>query len=209
MKLPLTALALAIITCSLLSAQGIKDSVHVLKEVAVEAAQNVRLSGFTTGNKIQDLDSAILADYSGNNLAELLSRQSQVFINSYGPGMLATTTFRGTDASQTAVLWNGFSLQNPMSAELDLALVPVDFLQDVKIQYGGSSALFGSGAIGGTIHLDNSAVYDKGLTIGLNSSYGSFDNQHQGINIQLSEKQIISSIKIFEQSAKNDFPLLT
>jgi vitamin B12 transporter len=212
MKLLLNAIALAGITCSQAYSQALTDSSqalngtsHVLKEVAINAG---RFSDFTTGNKIQHFDSAMLANYPGNNLGDLLAQQSQVFIKSYGPGMLATTSFRGATAEQTAILWNGFNLQSPMNAQLDLALVPIDFVQNVKLQYGGSSALFGSGAIGGTIHLDNSAQYDKGITIGVQSTYGSFGSQQQSINIQLSEKNFISSIKIFDHTAQNDFPFV-
>src|ERR1035437_9405047 len=106
MKLLLNAIALAGITCSPFYSQNISDTTHVLKEVAIKAD---RLSAFGTGNKIQQMDSALLAIYSGNNLADLLAQQSLVFIKSYGPGMLSTPSFRGTQADQTAILWNGFN----------------------------------------------------------------------------------------------------
>jgi vitamin B12 transporter len=205
MKIPLIAFALAysfLLSVSSVSAQELKDSVYLLREVPITAG---RLSDFTAGNKIQDIDSAALSNYQGGNLGEVLAQQSQIFIKTYSPGMLATTSFRGATAEQTAILWHGFNITNPMLGQLDLSLLPVDFIQDVKLQYGGSSALFGSGAIGGTVHLDNTAPYDKGLTAGVSSSFGSFNSQQQGVHVQLSEKSFICSFKLFERTAENNF----
>ncbi|HEY0029959.1 MAG TPA: TonB-dependent receptor plug domain-containing protein, partial [Bacteroidia bacterium] len=140
--------------------------------------------------------------------ADILTNESQVFVKSYGLGSLATTSFRGAAASHTAVLWNGFNLQSPMNGLVDVALIPASFMSDAKIQYGGAGALWGTGAVGGSIHLNNSAVYNRGLSVATNTSFGSFGDRQQQLQLEISRKRFISSLKIFNHDAKNDFPFV-
>ncbi len=181
------------------------DSVKQLSPIEVSSS---RLTKFSSGNKTETLDSTLLNRYSARNLADLLSNESQVFIKSYGLGSLATTSFRGAGASHTAVLWNGFNLQSPMNGLLDMSLVPVNFLNEVKLQYGGAGALWGSGAVGGTIHLNNSATFNKGISVMANTSLGSFSDKQEQVSIEISKKRIISSVKLFDHDAKNNFPFI-
>ena len=182
-----------------------KKAVNQLDVVEITAT---RLTAFSSGNKNETLDSVLLTRYSNSNLADLLAAESQVFIKSYGLGSSATTSFRGAGASHTAVLWNGFNLQSPMLSQLDLSLVPVNFLSDVKLQYGGSGALWGSGAVGGTIHLNNKALFNKGISTSANIAFGSFADQQQQLNVEVSKKRWVTSLKLFNHNAKNDFSFI-
>lgn len=188
----------------------VQDTVSVgsAKELPVIEVAETRFTAFSSGNKNEALDSTLLSRYSNSNLADLLAAESQVFIKSYGLGSSATTSFRGAGASHTAVLWNGFNIQSPMLAQLDLSLVPVNFLNDLNIQYGGAGALWGSGAVGGTIHLNNHALFNKGLQVSSNITFGSFADKQQQLNVGISKKRWISSIKLFNHDAKNDFPFI-
>jgi iron complex outermembrane receptor protein len=179
-----------------------------IRELQVVEVSETRLTAFSSGNKNETLDSASLKRYSNSNLADLLAAESQVFIKSYGLGSSATTSFRGAGASHTAVLWNGFNIQGPMLSQLDLSLVPVNFLDDIKLQYGGAGALWGSGAVGGTIHINNKALFNKGVQASCNVAFGSFADRQQQLNVSISEKRWISSLKLFRHNAKNDFPFI-
>lgn len=181
------------------------DSINYLPVVEVSSS---RLTKFSSGNKNETLDSTLLNRYSTCNLADLLSNESQVFIKSYGLGSLATTSFRGAGANHTAVLWNGFNIQSPMNGLLDMSLVPVYFVNDVKLQYGGAGALWGSGAVGGTIHLNNTATFNKGFSVMANASYGSFSDKQGQVSVDISKKRFSTSIKLFEHDAKNNFPFI-
>lgn len=187
------------------SQTGPADTIHHLKEAEVTAN---RLTNFSSGNKIQEIDSAALSQHSTSTLADLLVDQSQVFIKSYGMGSLASPSMRGSGAGHTAVLWNGFNLTSPMYGQLDFALVPVNFLNSIKLQYGGSGALWGSGAVGGTIHLNNIPEFDKGISAGATVGYGSFDDRQQSAEFSVSNKKFISSTKIFNHDAANDFSFI-
>jgi len=178
------------------------DSVQQLKIVETST---VRLSQFSSASKLQIIDSAKLNGYSNGNLAELLSTESMVFVKSYGLGSLATSSFRGAGASHTAIVWNGFNIQSPMNGLIDLSLIPANFANEVILQFGSSSALWGSGAVGGSIHIQNKNSFNRGLTISTNTSIGSFSDKQQQLSVELSSKKWISNIKLFYHDAKNDF----
>jgi iron complex outermembrane receptor protein len=186
-------------------AQISMDTVQI-EEVVIESN---KLRNFTNGNKIQKIDSATLQNFNSANLGDLLSQNSQVFIKSYGPGNLATISTRGTGASHTAVVWNGFNLQGPTLGQSDFSLFPVSFAEEVEIQYGGASALFGSGAVGGAVYLNNNARFDKGISASASGSVGSFGTFRQTLNLKTSKKRFVSALKFFNYSAQNNFPFIT
>lgn len=181
------------------------DSLKQLNIVEVSAS---RLTVFSNSNKTEHFDSTFLSRYSINNLADILTNESQVFVKSYGLGSLATTSFRGSGANHTALLWNGFNLQSPMNGLVDMSLIPINFMSDIKIQYGGAGALWGTGAVGGSIHLNNSSEYNRGITVATTTSFGSFSDKQQQANVEISKKRFITSIKVFNHDAKNDFPFI-
>jgi iron complex outermembrane receptor protein len=167
-----------------------------------------RLTHFSSGNKIQKIDSLWLRNAQNTNLADLLATHSQVFIKTYGVGSLATASLRGTGASHTAVLWNGFNLQNSMNGTVDFALIPVFFLENAHIQHGGAGALFGSGAIGGVIHLNSQNQLQQGIKANIHVNVGSFQQFQQGVKVRIGNKKMISGIKLFHQMAQNNFPFI-
>ena len=111
-----------------------KIELHKIKIKEVVVTSN-RLQQFTSGNKIQTIDSTALKNNATNSLAELISSQTQIQINSYGPGALASPSFRGSGSSHTAVLWNGFNMQDILAGGVDFSQIPDFFLDDVKIQF--------------------------------------------------------------------------
>ena len=179
------------------------DTIKALNTVEVSTPY-VRAQ--STGNRIQLLDSTMLNRYSSNNLGELLNNESDVYIKSYGLGTLATTSIRGGGSNHTIVLWNGFNLQNPMYGPQDLSLIGNNFFNEVMVQYGSAGATWGSGAVGGAIHLNNVAAYNKGVSVASGAAFGSFADLQQHASMEWSKKRFISSLKISNHTAKNNFP---
>ena len=185
--------------------ENVADTIRQLNVVEVSTS---RLILFSNANKSETLDSALLDRYTSSNLADILLNESQIFIKSYGLGSLASSSFRGSGANHNSVLWNGFNLQSPMNGIIDLSLIPANFMNNVAIQYGGAGALWGTGAVGGSIHLSNFSENNKGLTVATTSSFGSFSDKQQQVNAEFSKKRLISSLKVFNHDAKNDFPFI-
>ncbi|MEO6302076.1 MAG: TonB-dependent receptor plug domain-containing protein, partial [Bacteroidia bacterium] len=166
-------------------------------------AKKIELSQI--GKKTEQIDSTIKDQFKLNSIADVLSLNTPVFIKSYGPGALSTTAFRGGNASQTAVLWNGFNLQNAMLGQSDLALMPSFLFENIEVEYGGSSSLWGSGAVGGSIHLKNKSAFDQGLKTSANFGAGSFGLKNISSSVLYSRKRFISSSKIYSSSSNNNF----
>jgi len=181
--------------------KGITDSVFQIREVTVSSN---RLEYFSIGNKMRTLDSSLMGSYSTTSLAQVLGSFSQVQINSYGLG-LSNPSIRGTGSSHTAVLWNGFNLQDLLNGGVDCSLLPVNFIDDITVQYGGCSALYGSGAIGGAIHLNNTLDFEKGFSSRITTGYGSYENVFGGLNLGYSNASYSGFIKTFYNTAQNDF----
>lgn len=178
------------------------DTAIVLPQVMVEAgALNRKL----TGSRIEQWDSTTLSPLKGNHLGDLLERESGIFIKSYGLGSSATTSIRGGNAGQTSVLWNGLPLQSPMLGQLDFSLLPIAFTDGISLQYGGSTAAWGSGAIGGVIGLQNKPDFDKNLILRTRTSVGSFGFFDQQLKLQLGQGAWRSITRVSYQQAENDF----
>ena len=155
---------------------------------------------------IQKFDQELIESRSSQDIQTLLSDYANVNIRSYGYGGLSNVSMRGANSNHTAVLWNGFNLQDPMNGGTNMLLFPLFFVDQVQVQKGGSSALFGSGAMGGVISLENNLAFNKGLQLGLFTSVGSFANYQTGASVNISGKKAIFRIKAFYKEGKNDFP---
>lgn len=179
------------------------DSVRLLEEVRISA---VHPREFRMGNTVTVLDSALLRRSSGS-LADVLSASSLLFVRQSYPGGLATPALRGSTSSQMAVLWNGFNLQSVMNANLDLSQLPVALTEEVSLQSGGAGAVWGSGAVGGALHLSSGkAKFGSGLHGLLGAYVGSFGQEGQQMALRYGRTRQYFSLKAFRQHSRNDFP---
>lgn len=176
-----------------------------LNEIEITGLQSKQ---FIAGKKIQQFDSLTKQNFNSSNLGELLSVNSPVFIKNYGPGNISTSAFRGGNASQTAVLWNGFNIQNNMLGQNDLSLLPNFIFDDIGIEYGGSASVWGSGAMGGSIHLNNKPKFNKGMITHLNLGFGSYDTQKLNSAVHYSGKKFSSTTKVYLNQSENNFEYL-
>ena len=165
-----------------------------------------RLHTYTKGLNIITIDSITLERYSTDDAATLLATQTPVYIKSYGQGGLATLSIRGTLATHAGVYWNGVNINQPNLGMTDLSLVPVFFFESVALQYGGSSALFGSGNIGGGVHLENYPHFSSPLGIKLTAGMGSFDEYLGNVKVSYGGKKVSYAGGFALKSNENDFP---
>lgn len=186
-------------------AQQVADTLHL---GAVEVAKP-RLAAFSAGTKVQRVDSATLARYANADLGTLLANETPVFVKSYGLGGLATTSFRGGSANHTAILWNGINIGSPMNGQSDLSLIPMGVADAVSIQYGGGTALWGSGALGGSIHLENKPHFGQGLQVAGGVAMGSFGENRQQLHGECSTERSATTIGLYNSAAANNFRFTT
>lgn len=185
-----------------------------LKDVKIigkksELLSNDQRNNFTVGQQNQRLDTTFKVFYQMQSIAQVLADQSTVFVKSYGVNGLATLSFRGASAAQSAVLWDGVPLSNPTLGMVDVSLLNSGLFDNISIQYGSSSALYGSGNVGGALLLDSKLpdfLLKKSAALVLGKgSYGRNDLSFQTI-FQNSRWRFKGNF--FHQNARNDFNYL-
>lgn len=182
-------LFVTVLLCSFVKGQ-VKDTI-ALKQVHI-AADKQELTEKSLIS-LELLESTPLA-----SVAEMLSRASSIYIKNYGPGSLSTISLRGASASQTIVKWKGMELNNPLSGQIDLSLIP-NFLVD---HYRLSSDAQ-SGAIGGTVFLDQKAARLKTNRLILGG--GSFGKQFAAAEINSVQDRHHLSTRLYHQRSNNNF----
>jgi iron complex outermembrane receptor protein len=183
-------------------AQSIDTLIHQLNEVSIIENKQQTIE---TSKKTSLIDSTTLAKYNTTSIADLISNQTTIHVKTYGNGNIATTSMRGGNSNHTALLWNGLNIQNAMLGQTDLSILPTLFFNDISIEYGGGSAMWGSGAIGGSIHLQNKAAFNKGFKTKLQMSLGSFNTKKIATGVLLSYKKIVSNTKIYYTNSENNY----
>lgn len=162
-----------------------------------------RILPYTTGTKV----SVLSMDNSVQSLASLLTGEASVYLKNYGNEQLSTIGFRGTTASQTAVLWNGINVNSPTLGQSDFSVVPTFLFDEVVIQYGAGSALVGSDAIGGSISLNSRPISFSNQVRGLlHMQVGSFGRLSNGIKINGGDSKWYFETSYYGFKIRNDFP---
>ena len=146
-----------------------------------------------------------IASHVTDNLADLLSKETPIYIKSSGPGGLSTISIRGAGASHTQLYWNGISINSPTLGQLDLATLPVAFIDQAEIHLGASSVVDGSGGLGGAIQLNTSANYKNKLNTTFRKELGSFGIDKTLFSINAGNKKFQSKTSLFRNSSSNDF----
>jgi iron complex outermembrane receptor protein len=181
-------------------AKSLNDTI-ALKEVVVSS----KLKRFSAGLSVKVIPPIDLKQSRSLLLSDLLIGQPGIVVNSYGPGATATVSMRGFNSSHTAVLWNGVNLQASMNSGVNFSNIPAFFIDQVVVQNGGNGALFGSGAIGGVIHLDNQLAFGEGNSGELFQSIGSYGLSYSALKHSYSDQTFAISSRIFYSEAQNNY----
>ena len=182
-------------------AQNVTDTVKI-REIKVLAKRKIEEAGLD----ITHPDSLARATTLTTSLSDLISEYTPVFIKTYGRGSTATASFRGTAATHTQVLWNGITLNSPMRGFADLSLLPVFFTDDVYLLHGGSSMAEGSGALGGSIHLNNQPDWNSNLNLAGLFETSSFNTRKSFLKVMTGQDRFKSNTRLFYESSENNFP---
>lgn len=179
----------------------VADTVFV-SEIEIRARKRIA----ETGMRITRPDSLALRSGLSVNLSELLAASSPVFVKSYGPGGMATAHFRGTAASHSRIVWNGLNLNSPMRGTADLSLLPLYFIDGIYLLHGGSSLAEGSGALGGSIHLENQPDWKHRHVISGLAERASFNTRRYAAKVQSGGNKFLSITRLYFENSDNDFP---
>ena len=185
----------------IIEAQNLTDTIAI-HEVQVFGKQPIEEAGLVTTH----IDTLVLQMLQKHTLSELLSSYTPVFIKSYGRGSSATVSFRGTAPSHTQVYWNGMKVNSLMRGDVDFSLFPVYFIDDMSLQHGGSSLQSGSGALGGSVLINNKPDWTDRFCMRYVQTLESFNTYKEYLNLGYGNGKIQFKTRIFSDRSKNDFP---
>lgn len=151
------------------------------------------------------LDSVALRENATNSLADVLSRQSSIFIKSYGRATLSTASFRGTAPSHTQVTWNGMKLNSPMLGMVDFSLLPSYFIDDARLYHGASSVGVTGGGLGGAVTLGSSRPVEDGVDIRFIQGISSYRTFDEFFRITYGSNSLKGSTRVYYATSENDF----
>ncbi|HLN96015.1 MAG TPA: TonB-dependent receptor plug domain-containing protein, partial [Flavobacterium sp.] len=179
-----------------------QDTIRQLDEVRVA---DVQWRVFSRSRTLKVVPDSLLGHQ--NSLKTLLSRTTALYFRENGAGMVASVSFRGTTASQTAVVWNGIAINSLLNGQTDFNTILTEGFGQVVVRPGGGGVGYGSGAIGGTVHLDNVFRYGREFQHSLYSRYGSFDTYGVAYHIRGGSEQWSVDATLSRNESQNDYAI--
>jgi vitamin B12 transporter len=194
-------LILFLCLCQIICAQ---QNLVKLNQVVVSDYQ---LKNFTNSKSKQVLNDSII-EKNQASLTSLLNFNSVIYFKENGLGMVSSPSFRGTTAQQTAVIWNGININSQLNGQTDFNTITTRDFNSIMVQAGGSSAIYGSSAIGGSIHLNNNLKFNKLFQNDLHLNYGSFNTLGINFKTAYANEKMSTQISFSRNSSDNDYPFL-
>ena len=189
---------------NLAQAQIATDSIQHLDEVLLS---DVKLKRFAKGYKVTVLNDSLLHKNKAS-FTDLLRFNTNIYFKENGYGMVSSPSFRGTNASQTAVIWNGISINSQLTGQTDFNTINTTNFNSVVIRSGGGSVQYGSGAIGGSIHLNNTLSFTSHFDNTAKLSYGSYDTKNLNYLLSYSDGKFSINIGLDYIDSENDYKYL-
>lgn len=181
-----------------------QDSVIVLKQLELIDFQ---LNTFSTAQKVTSLSDSLIVK-NQPSLTELLRNNSTIYFKENGKGMVSSPSFRGTTAQQTAVVWNGININSQFNGQTDFNTVNTREFNSIAVRAGGGSVLYGSGAIGGSIHLNNEIKFEKAFSNQIQLNYGSFETIGAHYDVLVSDEKKVFKASVTHNASKNEYPYI-
>ena len=181
-----------------------RDSILKLDEVVVSDS---RIKQYAEGYKVTVIQDSIIQRANGF-LTSLLAFNSNIYFKENGFGMVSSPAFRGTNASHTAVVWNGININSQLNGQVDFNTINPFNYNSISIRSGGGSVQYGSGAIGGSIHLNNDLLFKEHFDNQVSIGYGSFQTKKINYNQTFGSRLISYSLGVNYNASDNNYKYL-
>ncbi|QYJ68184.1 TonB-dependent receptor plug domain-containing protein [Flavobacterium litorale] len=189
----------SLLLCQYICAQN--DTITLLEEVIISDTQ---LRDFSNSQSVLKLNDSVIARNPAS-LGALLTYNSVIYFKENGLGMVSSPSFRGTTAQQTAVVWNGININSQLNGQTDFNILNARDFNSVSVRAGGGSVIYGSSAIGGSIHLNNDLSFAKKLENTLLLNYGSYNTFNGNYNVKAATDTFSADVSISRNSSDNDY----
>ncbi len=175
-----------------------------LNEVEIS---DVMLKKYSDSQNVQKLNDSIIRKHQPS-LTNLLNFSTGIYFKENGLGMVSSPSFRGTTAQQTAVIWNGININSQLNGQTDFNTITTSDFNSISVRAGGGSSLYGTSAIGGSIHLNTNLSFKDEFSSRLNVNFGSFTTLMVNYHLRYSGDKISFFGSISRNSSDNDYAYL-
>ncbi|WP_417886777.1 TonB-dependent receptor plug domain-containing protein [Zunongwangia sp.] len=194
---------LFLLILSIYSGSVMAQSTAITKLDTVLLKEN-KLDKLSLGQQVTKLTDSVL--YKNEPLlTEVLRFNTPIFFKENGLGMVSSPSFRGTSASQTAIVWNGININSQFNGQLDFNTINTAAYNEIAIRPGGGSLVYGTGAIGGSVHLTNSLSFKNEEKHQALLRYGSYNTIDARYNLQLAKNDWSVNVSFSRNSSDNDY----
>lgn len=192
----------SVLLCSHILAQD--HPTIALDEVILSDHQIKKFSQSQTALSIND---SVMERHQGT-FTQFLQFQTPFYFKENGAGMVSSVSFRGTTAQQTAVLWNGININSQFNGQTDFNTLNISDYSSMDIRLGGGSVIYGSGAMGASIHLHQTAIFDQKISNRIHVGYGSFETLQSLYRFKYGSKRWATQVSLTRNQSDNDHPYL-
>ena len=183
------------------SALAQHDSIHHLEVVEIS---DLQLKNYSDSQSVLKLSDSII-NKNQASLTSLLNYNTVIYFKENGLGMVSSPSFRGTTAQQTAVVWNGININSQLNGQTDFNTITTRDFNSISVRAGGGSSIYGSSAIGGSIHLNNTVKFEDHFSNSLRLNYGSFNTFGGNYKLDASDGKFSAQVSISRNSSDNDY----
>lgn len=186
---------------------GQNDTIsYRLDEVIINATKKLKENSI--GQHVVSLSDSVLIR-NIESFTDLIRYNSSIYLKEYGKGGTSSVSFRGTSASNTAVVWNGININSINNGQTGFNSLTVSLNDAIDVRKGGGSIEFGSGAIGGTVHLNDVLNYTEDFNVKnqfvlTGGSYNTFNSLFKS---KISNSKYSIGVGVSRNSSENDFKL--
>jgi iron complex outermembrane receptor protein len=177
------------------------DSLQQLPEVILADA---RLVHFSKGFKLEKIEDSLVRRTPAS-LTETLRYNSSIYFKENGYGMVSSPSFRGTNAAQTAVIWNGININSNFTGQTDFNIISPLNYDDISVRSGGGGVQYGSGAVGGSVHLNNNISFDDQDVTNIGMRFGSFGTLGGNVSTSKTWGDHFLNVGVDFESSENNY----
>lgn len=173
----------------------------------------IHLEGVTLVSDYKKFQPGVKIDHIGNKQLQLmpngsletaLSRFTPIYVKGNAGG-LSTIRFRGTAANHTSIQMGGININSLTLGHSNASNISLFLFDGLSLQYGSSATINGSGALGGTVYLEQNNNWTDGQRIHLSYTYGSFGEGFYGTKIYVGNGGWESVTKLYLFELANNF----
>ncbi|HUH50584.1 MAG TPA: TonB-dependent receptor [Flavobacterium sp.] len=199
-------LRICIVICSVLHfSVWSQDSLYVQIQ-AVEISDHM-LRDYAQSQKTKTINDSMIKRSPGF-LTSILNYNSLIYFKENGYGGASSPSFRGTTAAQTAVIWNGININSQFLGQTDFNAFTTLNATNIIVKSGGGSVLYGSSAIGGSIHLNNDLYFYEHFDTEVLLRYGSFNTLDTHVQTTIASKLYSFRVGVTHVTSDNDYTWL-